>query len=65
MRPFIVTDVRSFSMSENIIKEGIYMSTEIMSEKFANEAGADLIDVSHMAEYGFDIFVVSGFVVRK
>lgn len=44
MRPFIVTDARSFSMSENIIKEGIYMSTEIMSEKFANEAGTDLID---------------------
>lgn len=43
-------DARSFSMSENIIKEGIYMSTEIMSEKFANEVGTDLIDVSHMYE---------------
>lgn len=50
MRPFIVTDARSFSMSENIINEGIYMSTEIMSENFANEVGTDLIDVSHMYE---------------
>lgn len=45
-----MTDARSFSMSENIINEGIYMSTEIMSENFANEVGTDLIDVSHMYE---------------
>ena len=37
-------------MSENIIKEDVYMSVEIISNKFEVPSGSDLIDVSHMYE---------------